>query len=116
MVELERCPDCGAKTKSYHQSNGDGTTTTRVVCSKKCNGWKTIKECSHGFSKITKKWYDGTWEFPIDVVVVKRTCGICAHFPTVPVHCYINNDKQVNSGSPACNKFKINVRYDPSKE
>ena len=54
-----KCPDCGAKTKAYHQSNGDGTTTTRVVCGKKCNEWKVIKESTHGFSKITKKRHNG---------------------------------------------------------
>lgn len=55
---MYRCIDCGAETIAYHQSNGDGTTSTYRVCSKKCNGWKILKEIRHGFSKHEKKFYD----------------------------------------------------------
>lgn len=34
------CPDCGGKVQYYH----DTERTTRIVCKKKCNGWKVIEE------------------------------------------------------------------------
>ena len=39
----EKCPDCGADVKYYHDLD-----FTRVVCSKRCKGYKVIE-------KITRK-------------------------------------------------------------
>ena len=39
------CPDCGGEVQYYHSSiayGGDGIT--RVVCKKKCQGWKVLQE------------------------------------------------------------------------
>jgi len=37
------CPDCKGETMAYHESYKDGGRT-RIVCRKKCKGWKIIKE------------------------------------------------------------------------
>jgi hypothetical protein len=34
-----KCPDCGGNTAAFH-----GDNMTRIVCAKKCKGWKVIKE------------------------------------------------------------------------
>ena len=58
MNDYKICTDCGATTTCYHTSNGDCTTSTRRVCSKKCNGWKVLREIRHGFSNIDNRYYD----------------------------------------------------------
>ncbi len=45
----EKCPDCGSELKYYHQHGG----LSRAICSKKCNGWKVIKEIDR-FKKEAK--------------------------------------------------------------
>ena len=35
-----KCPNCGSATTYYHEY---GTGITRVVCAKKCQGWKVIE-------------------------------------------------------------------------
>lgn len=42
------CPDCGGEVTYYHASFKLGDGHTRVVCSKKCSGWKIIKEYERG--------------------------------------------------------------------
>ena len=37
-------PDCGGGVKYYHSSFRYGDGCTRVVCMKKCKGWKVIEE------------------------------------------------------------------------
>lgn len=40
-----KCPDCGSNTRGYHSSHSDGyDNVIRVVCVKKCQEWKVIKE------------------------------------------------------------------------
>ena len=58
MNDYKICPECSANTTAYHQSNGDGTTSTYRVCSKKCNGWKVLSETRNGFSNIDNRYYD----------------------------------------------------------
>jgi len=36
--EFMKCPNCGSDVKYYHD-----TERTRIVCKKKCNGWKVIE-------------------------------------------------------------------------
>jgi len=43
-VKIENCPDCGAGVKFYHSSVTHGDGTTRVVCEKKCQGLKVLRE------------------------------------------------------------------------
>lgn len=38
------CPDCGDGLMNYHSSITEGDGITRVVCRKKCQGWKVLQE------------------------------------------------------------------------
>lgn len=42
-----KCPDCGGDVIYYHSSYKAGDGLTRVVCKRKCSGWKVIKEYDH---------------------------------------------------------------------
>jgi len=37
-MNAEKCPDCGGEVRCYHD-----TEQTRIICKKKCNGYKVIK-------------------------------------------------------------------------
>ena len=41
--KASKCPDCGADLKSYHGNGG-----TRIVCIKKCKGYKVISSRGYG--------------------------------------------------------------------
>ena len=43
-AESLKCPDCGGEVTYYHSSISHGDGITRIVCAKKCQGWKVIKE------------------------------------------------------------------------
>jgi hypothetical protein len=47
--DLLCCPDCGGAVKYYHSSIAHGDGITRVVCLKKCQGWKVLKEIDRNF-------------------------------------------------------------------
>ena len=53
--ELIKCPDCGGEVTYYHSSIMHGDGITRVVCAKKCQGWKVIKEIDRNISADLKK-------------------------------------------------------------
>ena len=38
------CPDCGGELIYYHSLFKYGDGVTRIVCRKKCNGWKILRE------------------------------------------------------------------------
>jgi len=43
-MNVTKCPDCGGEVMYYHSSVIHGDGTTRVVCKKKCQGWKVLQE------------------------------------------------------------------------
>ena len=43
-LDKETCPDCGGSVRFYHASYKFGDGISRIVCAKKCQGWKIIKE------------------------------------------------------------------------
>lgn len=45
------CPDCGGDVQYYHSSAKYGDGLTRIVCKKKCQGWKIIKEINRNKEK-----------------------------------------------------------------
>jgi len=53
--EKIKCPDCGGEVRYYISSVTHGDGMTRVVCAKKCQGWKIIKE-------IDRRWQTNTKE------------------------------------------------------
>ena len=57
----KQCPDCGGKVRYYHASHEFGDRLSRIVCAKKCQGWKVIAERSFG----------GQW---IDVQLKTKNC------------------------------------------
>jgi len=44
--EKTKCPVCGGGIRYYHSPHRHEDGVTMVVCAKKCQGWKTIKEIS----------------------------------------------------------------------
>ena len=50
-VEM-KCPDCGGEVTYYHPCIVHGDGITRVVCSKKCKGWKVIKKIDRNKKEI----------------------------------------------------------------
>ena len=44
--KITKCPDCGGKLMYYHSPG-----ITRIVCKKKCQGWKVLQEIDRGENK-----------------------------------------------------------------
>ena len=51
-TKLEKCPDCGGELIYYHASTVSGDGITRVVCKKKCCGWKVLQEIDRWTNEI----------------------------------------------------------------
>jgi len=47
------CPDCGGPVQYYHGSFKFEGGMTRIVCKKKCKGWKVIHEFQRHIGSAT---------------------------------------------------------------
>jgi len=52
-LQPNRCPACGGEVIYYHSSVTSGDGITRVVCKKKCQGWKVLQEIDRKKSNKT---------------------------------------------------------------
>ncbi len=51
--DLLGCPDCGGPVQYYHGSFKFEGGMTRIVCKKKCKGWKVIHEFQRHIGSAT---------------------------------------------------------------
>lgn len=50
----------------------------------------------------------------METIEVNKSCGICAHYPNILIHCSVGN-KHATKGTSACDKFILHDSYKPSK-
>ena len=48
---ITKCPNCGGEVRFYHSSHTHGDGHTRIVCKKKCRGWKVLQEIDRSWKK-----------------------------------------------------------------
>jgi hypothetical protein len=48
----------------------------------------------------------------METIEVKKSCGICAHYPNILIHCSVGN-KAATKGTSACDKFILHDSYKP---